>query len=259
MGRRFALSGCGEVGTVSEGTEQPTDHKLSEARKKGDRPYSKDFTAALNMLAWTIAGWAGATHAVAALRRYIDGLVRRIFDPYGEHVPLPWLSAHLVVGLAIVALAALLFAAVPELIQSRGQIASKRKPFDLQRINPVAGFKKLFGVARFSELGLSIVRLGVVVAISWTSLRAAFVLPWFAHGRAWQAAVQLLSRSAMHVLALTTLVFLGLALFDLLLQHRLWIRRNRMKKDEIMREHKEQQGDPLVKGLRRDAHREMVG
>lgn len=244
---------------MSEGTEQPTDHKLSEARKKGDRPYSKDFTAALNMLAWTIAAWIGAGHAVAVLRRFIDGLARRIFDPYGEHLPLSWLSAHLVAGLAIVALAGILFAAVPELIQSRGQVASKRKPFDLQRINPAAGFKKLFGLARFSELGFSVVRLVVVVAISWTALREALALPWFAHGRAWHASIELLSRSAMHVLASTTLVFLGLALIDLLLQHRLWIRRNRMKKDEIMREHKEQQGDPLVKGLRRDAHREMVG
>jgi type III secretion protein U len=64
---------------------------------------------------------------------------------------------------------------------------------------------------------------------------------------------------ALTLLGLASAICLLLGFMDLLVQRKLWVRRNRMKKEEIQREHKEQEGDPMIKGIRRAMHRDMAG
>jgi flagellar biosynthesis protein FlhB len=50
---------------------------------------------------------------------------------------------------------------------------------------------------------------------------------------------------------------LGFAVVDFALRHRSWMRRLRMTRDEVRREQKETEGDPLLRSARRSAHLEL--
>jgi flagellar biosynthesis protein FlhB len=45
---------------------------------------------------------------------------------------------------------------------------------------------------------------------------------------------------------------------DILVTRRTWLKRLRMTKDEVKREHKESEGDPQIKAARERAHHEML-
>ncbi|MEX1830045.1 EscU/YscU/HrcU family type III secretion system export apparatus switch protein [Luteibacter sp. CQ10] len=243
---------------MSQGTEAPTEHRLREARRKGDRPHSRDFTAACGMLAWTVAIVAGGALGFSVLVGYLEGVLRLAFDADGAPKASHWMPLHLLGAFAITGLLGILAFGLPELLQSRGEMATKRKLVDLSRIQPMAGLKKLFGLSRAAELLFAVVRLCVVGAIARVFLGGNLALPFVLQDRSWHVAWAIFAVQAGKVLAWSSIACLALAVLDLLVQHRLWIRRNRMKKDEIMREHKEQEGDPLVRGLRREAHREST-
>lgn len=242
---------------MSEGTEQPTEHKLREARKKGDRPHSKDFTIAFSMLAWTAVLLLGGPYAFALLRRYMTVLLSVLVQEQ-RGLQLGWELLHLLIGIGAVAAIGLVIVALPELLQTRGEFASKKQFVDFNRINPAAGLKKLFGMQRFVELLMALLRLVVIAALAWFVGLELF--GWVAHlsDRSWYAAYLLVDRSGLKLLGLSSLFCLALGGVDLLVQRKLWIRRNRMKKDEIKREHKEQEGDPVIRGARRAAHKEIT-
>ncbi|GLQ99611.1 EscU/YscU/HrcU family type III secretion system export apparatus switch protein [Dyella mobilis] len=243
---------------MSEGTEQPTEHKLREARKKGDRPHSKDFTIAFSMLAWTAVLLAGGPYAFALLRRYVTVLLSVLVQEK-RGLQLGWEMLHLLVGVGVVALLGLVNVMVPEWLQTRGEIASKKEFIDFKRLNPAAGLKKLFGLQRFVELLMALLRLAIIATLAWFLMQELLGLVARLGDRPWYSPYLLVDRSALKILGFSSLFCLLLGGVDLMVQRQLWIRRNRMKKDEIKREHKEQEGDPIIRGARRTAHKEIAG
>lgn len=59
--------------------------------------------------------------------------------------------------------------------------------------------------------------------------------------------LQALSGEAMKLIGLAALAMVGLAAFDYAFQVRSWKKRLRMTKEEVRRELKESEGDPLVR------------
>jgi len=240
----------------NEGTQPPTEHRLREAWKKGDTPQSTDLSHAVATLLWSVALMVSAGTLLGLLLRYLHVLLGLLFEQ-----PLKaagWAGLHLGVGVAAVCALGLLFALLPDLLQSRGRWASKREWIDVGRANPIKRLKSVFALPRLLQIPLALVRLVAVACVAWgvsdtvlAFMRASSALPWYSgYAVAWWAAVR--------VLAWSSVVCLGIGLLDVMIQRQLWIRRNRMKTDELQKEHKEQEGDPQVKGLRRQLHQESV-
>ena len=53
-------------------------------------------------------------------------------------------------------------------------------------------------------------------------------------------------------------LFLGLAIGDVFLQRYLFMNQMKMTKQEVKQEHKESEGDPLVKWMRKNLHRDIL-
>ena len=243
---------------MSGGTEQPTEHRLREARKKGDRPYSRDSSIAFIVLSWAGVLLAGGAYAFELLQRYMSVLLGTLAQEPGG-AQWGWEMLHLGVGLGAIALIGLVIVVIPELIQAGGMFASKRPFIDFNRINPAGGLKKLFGLQRLVELLMAILRLAMIAATAWFLGLQLFHGIARLSGQPWLTPYFLLSRNAIRLLGLTSLLCLAMGGIDLLVQRKLWIRRNRMKKEEITREHKDQQGDPHIRAARQAAHREISG
>src|SRR5690606_4280644 len=116
------------------------------------------------------------------------------------------------------------------------------------KLNPLAGFKRLFGMRALVEFAKTVAKLCAIVAV-------AFWVVWpraggidqlvgadpFAIGAAAKGIVSDMLRAV-------ALLVGALALFDFVYQRRAFLKRMRMSLQEVKDEHKEQEGDPKIKG-----------
>lgn len=246
---------------MSEKTEQATDAKLREARLKGDLAKSADFTGAISSLFWFLLLGFGFAEVLAVLVEWLFVFlhtVPKVSDESVFSILVEGMVRLLLVGLAIPVSCALLFALIPELIQTRGVLATKVELFSIRRINPVSGFKQLFSLQRFTSTCFAVVRLGIlgwVMIVVGSKLLYVTPLLW---GWPWLAQFALLGKNLLALYGWAALCCLLLALVDVFLQQKLWRRRNRMSKQDVRQEHRNQEGDPHMKGARQGLQQELA-
>ena len=207
------------------------------------------------MVFLVVVGLAPAAVAAAADRARTL-LLAALEDPARRFSPEALALDVVALTVPIVAVAALA-AVVTGLVQTGGVVALKRLAPDAGRANPVEGLKKLVTWQRI----VSVVRALVTgVLVSWIAVEILLD-----HGADLAATIgdPSAAGAAAGVLALkvarwAAAVGLALALVDVVVSRRAWLKRLRMSKHEVKREHKEAEGDPEIKAARQRAHQEML-
>jgi type III secretion protein U len=243
---------------MSEKTKPPTPKKLKDAAERGDMPRSQSFSAGFAMLVWWMLLPAASTIVLGVVAPFVGAVasLQVMRDPaLGARFYLQVVG----LGLAVPALLGLLLALASGFIQSRGRIASKRQAFDLKRLNPAAGIKQLFGLQKLANVSAGVVKTVLIGATGyWMGRDLLGQLYRMPDQRVdWLAVFTIAWRAGWKAAGFVVLGCLALGSCDLLIQHRLWRRRNRMSAEEVKREYKEQEGSPEVKRERRRLHREM--
>lgn len=243
---------------MSDKTEEATPKRLQKAREEGDSPISAFASQAVAFLAAVTIAPAAVRALTIQSSASVRAAIGRASDPSPSvAVDLPALASSVVVLTAPVLLAAGVVAAVAAVVQSGGVIATKKLVPKLERLDVVAGLKQLFSANR----AIAVVRaLLFAVGVAWFALQAlhahaAFVVHTV--GRPHEGA--LLAASIVQQLTLRA-AFLGLflAVLDIVVTRRSWRKKLRMSKDEVKREHKENDGNPELKAARERAHHELL-
>lgn len=236
---------------MSEKTEQPTPKRLQKAKRDGDNPVS----GALGQALVFVAVLAVAPAAIAALvSESTTWLVRILAGAAIEPEVAAWqvlaLSLPLVATGALVALAT-------GAVQTGGSVSAKRLAPDFSRVDPIKGLKNILTAQRLFGLVRALITALVLGWLTWRALKAA--LPGLAGsvGEV-QLAAQSAAQTGRQLAWLAACVGLALAGIDVLLTRHSWLKRLRMTKDEVKREHKESEGDPEIKAARRRAHEEAL-
>jgi len=243
---------------MSDKTEEPTPRRLRKAREEGDSGASGyaaqavAFAVAVALVPPAVR--ALAAHAAEDVRAAIDAAARArpsvAFDP-GD------LAAAVVALAAPVVAASAAAAAVVYVVQTGGVVASKRLAPRLDRLDPAKGLKGLVSGTRLFAVARSVVAGAAVGALAYASVsRHLLDLARVAGRVAWAGAVVSETGRELAWRAVALGVALGVA--DLVLIRRAWMRRLKMTKDEVKREHKESEGDPQVKAARERAYRELM-
>lgn len=243
---------------MSEKTEEPTPKRLRKAREEGDSGASANLTQALAFLAALAAlpAAAGATvdWAKPALAEAIAAAGRESPSVELDGWPL---------ATAVIALCAplLVFAgatgAVASVVQTGGFVATKRLTPKLDRLNVFTGLAQLFSAARLFAVARALAAGGLVAWLAYRGLREA--APDIARTSGHLAAVAPLgAHVALRLLRDAALSGIAIGVVDLLVVRRGWLKKLRMSKDEVKREHKESDGDPQMKAARERAHHEML-
>jgi flagellar biosynthesis protein FlhB len=246
---------------MSDKTEDPTPRRLRKAREEGDSGASGYAAQALAFLvAVAVAPSAVRALASRASEDLRDAIGRAASGGHGGMAITPDASAiaTTVVSLSFpVLLAAACAGAVAHVVQTGGGVATKKLAPSLDRLDPFRGIRGLFSSTRLFAVARALVGGLVVGWLAWRGLadhvvdvaRVGGQMRWIAvvagevaGGLAWKAG----------------LVGLALGLVDVLVTRRAWLRRLRMSKDEVKREHKESEGDPHVKAARERAYRELL-
>ena len=247
----------------SEKSHEPSQKRLDDARKRGDVPRSPDLTTAAVyagvLLALTLAGSTALQQAGSAAVTLIgqsDRLAPMILKA-GRAPTAGLLTAFVMPFLPILALPML--AAILSLVAQRGLILSPEKIAPkLSRISPIAAFGQKFGREGLFAFGKSLTKMIV------TCLLVAVLLPRHADdllislqlspGQSSILLFQILTEFLFLAL-LSTLSFGGLDYGWQYLQHR---RRNMMSRQEMVEESRDSEGDPHMKGHRRQRGREIA-
>ncbi|AVJ18203.1 flagellar biosynthesis protein FlhB [Serratia rhizosphaerae] len=242
-----------------EKSEAPTPHRLEKARKEGQIPRSRELTSMLMLIVGLACLWLGGSNMARELSQMLAGglhfdhamvnndkqMLRQLATLLRQAV---WALLPVLAGLVLVALTA------PMLLGGL-LFSAKSLKFDLKRLNPLSGLKRIFSSQVLAELLKGVLK---ALLVGWVT----GLYLW--HN--WAAMLHLVTQQPLDAMAnaLQMVVFCGLLVvlglvpmvaFDVFYQ--LWshFKKLKMTKQDIRDEFKEQEGDPHVKGRIRQQQR----
>jgi type III secretion protein U len=242
-------------------TEPPTQKRLKDARKRGEVAKSPDVAATVAVIAGIVFLTIGGGALLDRLRAVLDrsaGLDFRTLD--SPQALIQWTQQMLLEAVWITVPVVVVLAAVGVLVgffQVGPVFAAEQIKPQLSRINPIEGFKRLFSMRSVVELLKLTVKTAALFTIIWVTVRSA--LPELLRSH-WlpDSGVLPLTLYLLRTLCWSAIViFVAIAAFDLWFQNWDFRRRQRMSVEEVRREHKELEGDPHLRGRRRQLHREV--
>ncbi len=232
-------------------TEEPTQKRLADAREKGDGAKSQEVVTFVALSAATLAIAIFATSVARDLWN-----ISRPFFATPEAIALGpeqalALARNLLLGIAQTLALPFLFLGAAGLaghfLQQPPAFTASRLAPKLEKLSPLAGLKRLFGLQALITMIKNLLKLaligGVAGAVFWpargkiSALIAADPVALLPAAKA--LAVQFLI-AALAALALV-------AILDYVWQRFDFLRRQRMTKVEVRDEHRQMEGDPHVK------------
>jgi flagellar biosynthesis protein FlhB len=247
--------------TSDNKTEQPTQRKLSQARLRGQVVQSRE----INSLFMLSAGAVIVLLLAPSLARRLDATLARFLDPAGlsDGGGILWGAVENllgeIAGVMVLPLILLVATAIAgSLLQTGFVLATEKIGFDPSRLSLVGGFGRLFSLRAALEFIKNLAKVAAVVAIAcWIMLPDLTRLPLL--GSLGAAALggeihRLLLRLTLAVLVLVAV----LALVDYGYQRFAFLRSMRMSRQEIKEEHKQAEGDPMVKARLRQIRMERT-
>ena len=241
---------------------EASQKKLDDARRKGEVPHSTEITTAAAYGGMLLTAFALGAGLLTDLGGALSG-----FLAYPNEVASMPLAGPLVPTAALKAVVSPLlpFFAIPAVLALISVISQRALVFapeklipKLNRISPISGAKNKFGRKGLFEFAKSTVKLILISAILATFLMLR--LPEMISALAFEPGqvTRLMLRLAAEFLAIIFVVTLALGSIDALFQFAEHRRKHRMSKKEMTDEQKESEGDPWLKGRRRDKGREIA-
>ncbi len=242
-----------ETRSAQERTESPTPRRRQQAREEGRVARSPEVSAAVVLLAGTaalasVAGTGPAEHVVRLLREGAQALSAGPLTAAGATAWLRSLVLGLLLALLPFGLALTATVVLVNVLQTRGLVSLKPLLPDWSRVSPASGLKRLASLDAPVSLLKALLKLAALGLVTWLVLRRGWA-DLTALPQADPAVMLGVLRSLVLRLAFATgLAFLVVAGLDYGFQVFRHERSLRMTRDELIREQRETEGDPLIKG-----------
>ncbi|SAK61940.1 type III secretion system protein HrcU [Caballeronia pedi] len=244
---------------MSDKTEKPSQRRLQRARKDGDIAKSAHLSTAVSGGLWWLLLTFQAPHLFSSFVKMVQTCMSIDADRSLDWRLRAAMAAAADPGRTALTMfvCGLLAAVVPELLQARGLVAFKRVSPDFRRLDPIEGFKNLFGLKALLDTGLMLIQMALLSYVAWNAISAWLAQAGPVYSLEPLSQLALATRAHSRLLAMVALSQLAPAAVDYAIQRRLHERRLRMDKDELKREYREEEGDPHVKGRRRALQRSL--
>ncbi len=244
-----------------ERTEEPTSKRITDARADGNVPKSQDVIVWISLLTSVLL--------VLLLFNYIAEnigyLFRFYFSFFGQEITKNSVYVLVLVSMKQFALiilpivVPLMFAGIAAHIGQYGWNFTTKKlfDFDFSRLNPFTNFKNIISIQKMIEGGKTTAKVFVIFGIALTYfldyvkelprvslLTLPFQLAW-------------LKEKTLLFSGILLLILLIFAIWDLFWTRHKYTEGLKMTKQEVKDEHKNQEGDPKIKGKIRQLQFQM--
>ena len=257
----FASNGEG-----GEKTEPATDKKLKDAREEGKVAKSKELTAAFDLIVLFLV--------LKIFISYVGGSLLDIFDfvysgmpdfveineaklttfaisSYLFNIILKWILIVLPFFLLGVAITILI-----SIFQVGWKISTKPMKPKLEKFNPINGFKRIFSKNSLFELVKSIVKIGVIAYVAYSSVINNRNDLFLLYDIPLNQAITLIGSIIINTGLKISLVYLVVGFADYAYQKHKFNEDMKMTKQEVKDEYKNSEGDPQIKGKQKQRMRE---
>ena len=240
-------------------TEDPTPKRRKEAREKGQIARSPDLTAWSGLLFVTFLMQSAAARAVETMTWLTGEMRDKIITPdpataiglLGDAmwrfalVALPLMGALLVVGV------------LGGLMQVGLKPSAKPLKPKWERVNPFKGIKRMVSPMSAWEGAKSTLKVAVIAGAAYPPLRATADAMAGADRPPVETVAVIVGTGMLTIIRNAAVAGLVIAIADYLLQRRKTLKSMKMTKQEVRDEHKQQEGDPMLKGAIRERQMRM--
>ena len=243
-------------------TEQPTGKRREDAEKKSGPPRSRELASTLTLLASFLFLYLAGGSMFAKMKECcaeilsgsgtftvtqaeVNGLMLKIMGTLA-YILGPFLLAVMAAGL------------IATISQGGFSFSSERLAFNPGRLNPLAGFKKMFSADSLTEFVKSILKMSIVAYVAYRTLRKESADLVFLSGRDISEILESFGRVAYRLVMHTGGILLVLGILDFAYVRWRFLQNIKMTKHEVKEENKESEGDPQVKRKIRSIHMERA-
>jgi flagellar biosynthetic protein FlhB len=238
-------------------TEAPTGKRLSKAREEGDLVQSQEVKTAAMLTGITVLVWFILPPILAKIR---DGMTPLLAQPHLIRVTTEGELMQALLGLlsriGVLILVPILFLLAVGLTATFAQTGflfttSKLVP-DLNKLNPLNGVKRMFSLPGLVDFGKSMVKLLLLVVLFYFVMRSRIeALPLLPTLDLPQI-LEFLHQCLIRLLFSIAFVQIVIGAADYFWQRHTFMKRHRMTKQEVKDEHRQTEGDPMVKARLRN-------
>lgn len=246
---------------MAEKQHAPTDHRLRDVRKRGEVVISQDVTAALVFIGVAGSIWVLGPRLFELQRDLLthsfSGVVFR--DP-GTYIAqlLQHTGVILLWSLVPIALVELLCGIAGAFGQVGGLMAWSRINPDMKRLNPAEGLKRMFAMRNLINLVKMILKTLLLGTLMFVVIRSSLNTAVHAGYGTVFGILQVAASLIMTICGWAAVIYIIMAAIDYVHVRYEFMKQNRMSTDEIRREHKDTEGDPILLGRRRAAQQEAA-
>ncbi|QIK84292.1 flagellar biosynthesis protein FlhB [Sanguibacter sp. HDW7] len=233
-----------------EKTEKATPQRMKKLRKDGALQRSQDLSAWLGVGAAAIMLPGVVASGRAAGEAQLATLDDVISDPSPERA-LAALTDGLgsVLGtLTPVLVVVVLAAVVANVAQGGLHVSTKKLKPSFKQLNVVQGLKRVFSVQSLWQGLKALLKTVVVGLVLWQAVGSIVPQLTAAGGHSLMSLLGIAGGAVRALVVGAVAAGLGLAVLDLVVVVRKNRKQSRMSRQEIKEEHKQSEGDPLLKG-----------
>lgn len=242
-------------------TEDPTEQRIKTAIEKGNVAHSRELSIFAPLAASLIGVVVLAEGPVLTLVKFLalcfdqSGAITLDGEAAALILSIIWQSSLVVIPFALI----LMFVGVAgSAAQNQPRFVGERIRPQLSRISPGKGMKRIFGIQGLAEFAKSLVKLLIVLLVGYYFIRGemGYILSAVrGEPERLPSAIYALCFKMMVAVVVTCAV---LTMADLAWVRFSWRRNLRMTRQEVKDEHKQMEGDPIVKGRLRALARDRA-
>ena len=249
----FAKEGPG-----GEKTEDATSKKLKDVRNEGNVAKSAEISTAATLLVFFVCikfviGFVGE-HLLDSFDTFYTLIPRYVNDNI-EVAEFRYLLSESLLSITLIIAPFLLLgfvvAILSNTLQFKFQVTTKPLQPKFDKLNPISGFKRMFSMNTLIELLKSIIKIVTISYISYTVLVEHMEELFLLYDMSVNQGLLLMYDIITELLLKIVILFCVVGAADFLYQKWKFKEDNKMTKQEVKDEFKNQEGDPKVKGQQR--------
>ena len=262
----YDLQWFAKDGPGGEKTEPATAKKLREAREEGKVVKSKELSAAVDLLVLFLV--------IKIFISYISGGLFEAFQTIYNRIPDivydsgGGLTTNIAMKIMNVAVAEIIKIIIPflligfvvavlvNILQVGWKVTTKPMKPDLNKFNPINGFKRILSKDSLFELFKSIMKVGLIAYVAYDAVKDHADELFLLYEIELTRAVILVGEIIIDTGIKIALVYLVLGAADWAYQKHKFNEDMKMTKQEVKDEYKNTEGNPEIKGRQRQRMRE---
>lgn len=230
---------------------EPTQRRLEEAHRRGEIPLSAEVQTAVVLLACLLGVLFGGRELWRGLVYSMNGVLAHLHDfpvtQEGLQRDLANAGFYFVRAISSLLLAILAGGLLAGGLQSRFQTFSDVLRFDVERINPLNGFSRLFSTKAAVPTLIAIVKLTVIGLLTQGQITKILADPIFSSAVTTARIAEFLGQTAFSIILRVSVALSFIAAVDY--GYQFWKHRQdmMMTREEYMDDQKSSEGNPQVK------------